>query len=171
MLTYKQLVDSTIKYAGRRRLNIDVDGELVSITPNVRAGLITFRFRVKSVKKRNEGYTVWLQFYNVVYGDHPLSSTSIKLIDKDTGEPLYFERLSLTNVGKKNYIRVRCACQDFRFRFAWEDRANQALYGGVPKSYQRVPGSTRPPVNPEHLPGICKHIAACMRTIEHFFCR
>ena len=171
MMTLKELYDSTIKYAGRRRFIIDVDGKLVDIIPNVKAGIITFRFRVKSVSRKNEGYNTWVQFYGIKYSDRPQTSDSVKIIEKDTGKPLYFERISLTNPKAKNYVRVRCACQDFRFRFAWEDRANGCVYGGVPRSYQRVPGSTRPPVNPEHLPGICKHIFQCCKSIERYFCR
>lgn len=171
MLTFKQLYDSTIKFKTWRRNYPDVDGKLVDIIPNISAKLITFRFRVKSVRNANEGYNTWIQFYNIEYGDHPLSSTSVKIIEKDTGKPLYFERISLVDARRKNYVRVRCSCQDFRFRFAWEDRANQCLYGGVPKSYQRVPGSTRPPVNPEHIPGICKHIFQSAKAIEHYFAR
>lgn len=171
MLTFKQLYDSTVKYRKWARAYPDVDGKLVDIIPNTRAKMITFRFRVKSVTRINEGYNVWMQFYNVDFDDHPMSSTSIKIIEKDTGNPLYFERISLVDNRKKNYVRVRCGCADFRFRFAWEDRANKCLYGGVPRSYQRVPGSTRPPVNPEHIPGICKHIFQCCKSIERYFCR
>lgn len=171
MLTFKQLYDSTVKYRKWARVYPDVDGKLVDIIPNTRAGLITFRFRVKSVQKRNEGYNVWMQFYNIEFGEKPISSTSVKIIEKDTGKPLYFERIALVDNKKKNYVRVRCSCADFRFRFAWEDRANKCLYGGVPRSYQRVPGSTRPPVNPEHIPGMCKHIFQCAKGIEYYFCR
>lgn len=171
MMTFKQLYDSTVKFRHWRSDYPNVDGELVSITPNTSAKLITFRFRVKSVSNANEGYNTWLQFYNIEYSDHPLSSTSIKIIEKETGKPLYFERISLTDTRKKNFVRVRCGCQDFRFRFSWEDRANKCLYGGVPKSYKRKPGSTRPEVNPKHIPGICKHIFQCAKGIERYFCR
>lgn len=168
MKTFKQLYDDTKKYSkGNQRFVKDVDGKLVNIIPNVRAKLITFRFRVKSQTKSNEGYNVWLQFYDTQFGDRPLSSTSVKILDKDTGKPLYFEKIDLF----KQPCRVRCGCQDFRFRFAWEDRAVQALYGGVPKGYTPVPGSNRPPVNPEHIPGFCKHIYQCALAIQHYFAR
>lgn len=171
MLTFKQLYDSTMKYRKWARSYPDVDGKLVDIIPNVSAGILTFRFRVKSVTKINEGYNTWIQFYNVKFSDHPLSSTSIKIIDKDTKEPLYFERISLVDASKKNYVRVRCSCYDFRFRFAWEDKAVQALYGGRPARYTRKPGSTRPEVNPQHIPGMCKHIYQCAKGIERYFTR
>lgn len=171
MMIFKQLYDSTLKYRKNAWNYPDVDGQLVNIVPNPSAGLITFHFKVKSQKHRNEGYMVRIQFYNVEFSDHPLSSTSIKIIDKDTGKPLYFERISLTDKNKKNFVRVRCGCSDFRFRFAWEDRAVNALWGGVPKGYTPVPGSKRPPVNPEHLAGMCKHVYACAKAIQQYFSR
>lgn len=175
MLTFKDLYDSTMKFTKKmkssNRTKKDVKGELVGIIPNTLAKTITFRFRVKSATEIGEGYNVWLQFYNIDFSDHPLSSKSVKIIDKDSGNPLYFEKISLTDNLKKNYVRVRCGCQDFRFRFAWEDRAHKCLYGGVPKSYTRKIGSTRPPVNPDHIPGMCKHIFQCAKAIEHYFAR
>lgn len=175
MLTFKQLYDSTMKFIktmkARNRTIEDVKGQLVDIIPNPYAKTITFRFRVKSSTHITEGYNTWLQFYNIEYSDHPLSSKSVKIIEKDTGKPLYFEKISLTDSKRKNYVRVRCGCQDFRFRFAWEDRANKCLYGGVPKSYTRKPGSTRPPVNPAHIPGMCKHVFQCALSVQRYFSR
>lgn len=172
MLIFKQLYDSTLKYRHWARLYPNVTGELIDIIPNTAANLITFRFRVKSVRNANEGYNVWLQFYNVEFSDHPLSTNnSVKIQNKYTEEPLYFEKISLTTKANKNYVRVRCSCMDFRHRFAWEDRAVKALYGGIPAKYTRKPGSNRPPVNPKHIPGMCKHIFDCAKSIEKYFSR
>lgn len=171
MLIFKQLYDFTRKFKSWRAHYPDVDSTLVDIIPNVKAKLLTFRYRVKSQTKRNEGYNVWIQFYNVEFDTKPISSTSVKIINKATNEPLYFERISLTEKARKNYVRVRCGCADFRFRFAWEDRDAGCLYGGVPKGYTPVPGSNRPPVNPDHIPGMCKHIFMCAKGSEHFFMR
>lgn len=176
MKTFKDLYEDVLKYNEKYaktsgRLVKDVDGKLIDIIPNIRAKMITFRFRAKSQSESNEGYNVWLQFYNVEFSDHPISSSSVKIIDKKTKNPLYFERISLTDRKKKNYVRVRCSCMDFRHRFSWEDRAVQALYGAPPAKYKRKPGSNRPPVNPEHIPGFCKHIWNCAKAIEHYFGR
>ena len=68
-------------------------------------------------------------------------------------------------------MRVRCNCPDFQFRFAWEDRGKQALYGGPPKSYVRKtpdPPIGRPYVNPEQIPGICKHLYDFAKQLEPF---
>jgi hypothetical protein len=55
-------------------------------------------------------------------------------------------------------IMVRCDCHDFRWRFAYYDKVNGALYGATPPPY--TPVSNRGPVNPRHLPGVCKHTMA-----------
>lgn len=62
-------------------------------------------------------------------------------------------------------------CPDFQFRFSWEDRAQQALYGGPPKVYIRKtppPPLGRPEVNPEFIPGICKHLYDFAKQLEPF---
>lgn len=175
MYTFKDLYDSTMKFMkrmnGTDRTSIDVDAKLVDIVPNTYSKIITFKYRVKSVKKRNDGYNCYLQFYNVEFSDHPISSSSVKIIEKDTGKPLYFERISITEKKRQNYVRVRCTCFDFRHRFAWEDKAVNALYGGAPAKYTPKPGSNRPPVNPDHIPGMCKHLIACARGSQHYFMR
>jgi hypothetical protein len=172
MYTFKELYDSTKKYRPWARSYPDVSGKLVDIIPNMTSKILTFRYRVESTSKSNEGYNVWVQFYNVEMSNKPITSKSIKIIDTRTKEPIYFERISVTDPSKKNYVRVRCGCKDFQFRFAWEDRAVNALYGGPPKSYKRVsPPSGRPPVNPQSLPGMCKHIFAAVRDSQRFFMR
>ena len=82
------------------------------------------------------------------------------------------------NIAPKRYIRpislsskevkVRCDCHDFRWRFAYYDDIHQALYGATPPPYTRVPGSTRGPVNPRHLPGLCKHLMAAFRQLHNY---
>jgi hypothetical protein len=100
----------------------------------------------------------------------PITTNSIKIIN-EKGNPVYFERISITDNKNKNWCRVRCSCSDFKHRFAWEDRDVNALFGAPPAKYTPVPGSNRPPVNPEHIPGMCKHIFGCAKGLEHYFMR
>ena len=170
MLTFKQLYDSTIFFSHWRGSYPDVTTELVAIIPNLLTHQITFKYRAKSASNSNEGYNVYVQFYNVNMDIKPITTNSIKIVDKD-GDSVYFERISITDPNPKNWCRVRCGCMDFRHRFAWEDRAVNALYGPPPPSYTPVPGSKRGPVNPEHIPGFCKHIFAAVRDHQRFFMR
>lgn len=63
-------------------------------------------------------------------------------------------------------IKVRCDCHDFRWRFAYYDDVHKALYGATPPPY--VPVSNRGPVNPRHLPGMCKHLMAALKTLHSY---
>lgn len=55
------------------------------------------------------------------------------------------------------YARVRCNCPDFYYRFAHYDHNDQSLWGPAPPPYQRKTDN-RPPVNPDQVPGMCKHL-------------
>jgi hypothetical protein len=57
----------------------------------------------------------------------------------------------------QNNVMMRCSCQDYRFRFQHANALVKVLFGRR-KKYKRVEGSTRKPVNPDHIPGYCKHI-------------
>ena len=57
----------------------------------------------------------------------------------------------------KSDVKVRCTCLDFYFRWSVWDQRDKALTGEPPEPYQRKTDSY-PPVNPQQLSGICKHI-------------
>jgi hypothetical protein len=57
----------------------------------------------------------------------------------------------------KTPCRVRCTCHDFYFTWGWWDYAIGCLAGPRPKPYRRKT-STYPERNPQHIPGLCKHI-------------
>jgi hypothetical protein len=71
----------------------------------------------------------------------------------DDGTVTYYEVPSL----KDSPVRMRCSCSDFRFRFMYPNSLKKALFGKV-RRYTRVQNSNRPPVNPDNIPGYCKHI-------------
>lgn len=58
--------------------------------------------------------------------------------------------LNSTNVG------VYCNCQDYQMRFAYYNVQNNCHVGAPPKPYTKT--SDRPEVNPQHVPGMCKHL-------------
>lgn len=57
----------------------------------------------------------------------------------------------------RNRVQVRCGCPDFYFRFGWYLKENNAFYGKGPKPYVRKT-TWWPSVNPERIPGMCKHL-------------
>lgn len=57
----------------------------------------------------------------------------------------------------KTSCRIRCTCHDFYFTFGWWDYNEGALAGPRPKPYRRKT-TWWPERNPQHVPGLCKHI-------------
>lgn len=60
---------------------------------------------------------------------------------------------------------VSCDCADFRWRFAMTNFADGSLIGSPPPTYIRKT-TTRPPVNPLNVIGLCKHLTKFVETLE-----
>jgi len=65
----------------------------------------------------------------------------------------------------QNTLRVRCDCLDFYWRFASFNAKDKSLIGKAPTAYQRI--SNRGPVNPQEVPGVCKHLIAAIKALKH----
>jgi len=70
--------------------------------------------------------------------------------------------LSELNVNSR--IRTRCQCDDYYFMWSYWNSREKALLGPH-KPYVRVPGSNRPPVNPDESPGLCKHLLVLIKKL------
>lgn len=57
-----------------------------------------------------------------------------------------------------------CSGRDFRFRWEYALSLVKSLVGPFRK-YKKVSGSTRPPVNPDDIPGYCKHIRTVVNSL------
>ena len=57
-------------------------------------------------------------------------------------------------------------CPNFYFMFGYWDKKNEVLSGPSQKKYVRKT-KTRPEVNPQHLPGMCKHILRVIIALKH----
>jgi len=64
-------------------------------------------------------------------------------------------------------VRVRCNCLDFQFRFSEYNAKDKSLIGRPSRPYRPVQGSTRGPVNPKQVPGVCKHLIAAVKALKH----
>jgi hypothetical protein len=65
---------------------------------------------------------------------------------------------------RENDVYVRCECQDFYWRFNWYNADDKSLYGRRRAPYE--PTGTRPPVNPDEVPGFCKHLLKLIKALE-----
>ena len=66
---------------------------------------------------------------------------------------------------RENDIKVRCNCLDMYYRFSLWNYNSGALYGRKPPMYRRKT-TTYPSVNPNRVPGICKHLIKYMDALQ-----
>ncbi len=137
---------------GKRLYSIQmVDIKSTSFVPYI--GVKTLLVSSMALGEEHEGNRKWyrpmLLFTGVNYTpEKGPNSVTVRYQNKD----YFFDKLSL----ELNDARVRCDCPDFRFRFSWWNAQRKSLYG-QPQKYVRKT-TTRPPVNPMKVIGICKHI-------------
>ena len=86
-----------------------------------------------------------------VHYDMADTATNIS-IDRG-GKKFYVEPVELNSTT----VAVSCNCADYVMRFAHTNSANNCHVGQLPPPYTRKT-TTRPPVNPDNVPGLCKHL-------------
>lgn len=99
----------------------------------------------------NGQYRQALQFVRVTF-DKQDTPENITFVATD-GQDYHVQPISLA----AHNVKVRCNCLDFHFRFATWNFSDNSIVGPAPKPYRRVT-NTRPPANPDHVPGLCKHL-------------
>lgn len=109
---------------------------------------------------QNEGrqYNTIVLFKKVKYYDEPQREAA-ELVAND-GLTYYFDRLSDTSQD----VLVRCNCNDFKYRFNYQDHIGKSLYGTKVKAYKSE--GLRGPANPLGLPGMCKHLMKTMTVLN-----
>lgn len=123
-------------------------------TPFVKDERIIYKANIigeKKPKKPVQLYTAYIEFQDVVFTETKDNDYSIKEINR--GKKIYHKPIT---VDRRN-IQLRCNCADFGFRFSKQLYDVEGLIG-MYRKYKRVPGSTRPPVNPNDYLGVCKHL-------------
>jgi hypothetical protein len=106
----------------------------------------------------NSSYNTRAIFENVIFKNDPDQNTA-SIIATD-GEEYHFNRI---NKGRSD-IKVSCSCLDFYYRFAAFNHKANALASEPPKPY--VKKTDRAPVNPNEVPGVCKHIIRLVEELE-----
>lgn len=161
MLNLKQLAQGTLK-AGRKTTTFLGTIKIIALA-DAKTKKATFIGNVRSQSDRGTSvYKTVIVFENVALTPVskrqkiPLKHFSIK----DRQGNTYLSPM-LTNTHK---VKIRCNCMDFRFAWAeWVKRAG-SLFGKDFPPYVRKT-TTRPPVNPKQLPGMCKHLFMTARVL------
>lgn len=104
-------------------------------------------------------YQQALQFQRVQF-DEQETPDNISILGNDN-QVYHVHPIQLTN----HNVKVRCNCLDFHFRFAHYNSPDKSLVGRPPPPYVRKT-TTRPPVNPMQVPGMCKHLLKVVEVLE-----
>jgi len=170
MMTLKQLITSTYNFAEWRMSLEDIKFNKFLLQPQIGTKILLATSRAKSSgKSGNKEYVTLIQFLGVEYEEHEPSDdehTAIKLLtgpDADASTVYLYDPLD----GNKINVQVECSCSDYYFRFAWWNYEHGCHYGRRPRPYVPVKGSNRPPVNPDHIPGMCKHLNSLVETLKY----
>ncbi len=117
---------------------------------------------VKSMSTSNgHQYQQALQFNGVAF--EPEDTDNNATFQASDGEDYHVQPLQLNG----HYVKVRCSCLDFRFRFADYNSQDKSLVGRPPPLYQRKT-TTRPPANPARVPGMCKHLLKLVQMLQQY---
>lgn len=150
-LTVKDLMDGTSKfrfpvdkYPQSKFININ------KVTPSIGVKTLTFYGEAPSFTRSTAGYNQTIQFKDILYSeDEPqVDKNNWYYLDDNN---VWYKKPELN----KHDLAVRCGCPDFRFRFSYANKKQKALFGNL-ISYTKK--TDRPPLNPDHIPGMCKHL-------------
>lgn len=151
-LTLSQLIENAKKVLGRDHFEDRKPKVLKYFSqPGVKV------FRVNGIVKGEvEEYDLNINFEQVSFSDTQDRKHFLRVPTAGRSEQVFMEQLTYD----KHYVKVWCSCTWFRFACEWYLHEHNALFPRrQPRPYTKVAGSTRPSVNPDQLPCVCKHIA------------
>lgn len=160
-LTYNQLLaqtkrGDTIKDSPREQNANKVQAQEINLIPSLPDNTLTAKARMQSSGKFYEALIVLsgVKFFNE--GGH--GRQQIQTAD---GATYYIDPVR----PYKANVKVRCNCLDFYFRFSVWDQRDDALTGEPPERYHRKTVNY-PPVNPQKISGVCKHIISLANQLK-----
>lgn len=106
----------------------------------------------KSVMEgETDDYLTYIQFFDLEYSD--VKDDQFTEAETVAGKVKFHKKPSVAT----NPVALKCSCTDFRFCFEKELFDNKGLIGAWRKYIPVKPPSGRPPKNPKHVMGMCKH--------------
>lgn len=124
-------------------------------------GMKMLHVKSSTVSTNGNRYNQAIQFLKVEF--EPEDTTENATFQASDGEDYHVHPLDLDG----HNVKVRCNCLDFRFRFANYNSEDKSLVGRPPPLYQRRT-TTRPPVNPDQVPGVCKHLLKVIEMLQRY---
>ena len=133
----------------RQHATNEVRIQRVDIIPYV--GTQMLHVRAISTGSSGQQYQQAIQFLRVKF-EPTKTPENVEVLAND-GKTYYIQSIDLNN----HNVKVRCNCLDFYHRFAFWNHGDKSIVGRAPAPYQRKT-TTRPDVNPDLVPGMCKHL-------------
>lgn len=160
-LTYNKLLTQTksgetIRNSPRQTNANKVQVQEVNLIHSLQEKTLTAKSRTRTDGKTYESIIVFNQVSFFNEGGH--GRQEIQVVD---GSTLFIDPIR----PYKSNVQVRCGCLDFYFRFSVWDQRDDALAGDPPEPYQRRT-DTYPPVNPQKVSGVCKHIIGLVNYLK-----
>lgn len=125
------------------------------VIPSVSDRTVLFKARIVG---EESNYQVQIRFINSTFADGEQPGfTSVKAMD---GRDYFIKQYTAAQAQAK----VKCTCLDFYYRFSIWNHGNKSLEGDPPPPY--VKRTDRAPVNPNKVPGACKHIIKFMTFLK-----
>jgi hypothetical protein len=129
MKTLQELIEDTRSYSAKRISNLpQIEFNDLQKTHELRDGIEVTVIRGSAASERNPD-----EVYEV----------QIEAVGQDIDVDL-------------TPVQVRCTCSDFYWRFAAHNHKYGCLCGPEPEPYEKK--TDRKPVNPDEIPGLCKHL-------------
>ena len=113
--------------------------------------------------KGKRKYRTSVQFFELQFSETKSKFFSVPA--KVGGKLMYHQVPNL----KENSVKLKCECEDFRFRFEKELFDNKGLIGRFRKYVRKTPPPPEghPFANPEELMGYCKHVHSLLTSLKN----
>jgi len=150
-LPLQTLIDNSEKVFGRTHY-VDRTIKIEKMTPQIGVKSL----RIDGSAHGNKFYPLSMIFYDMEYSDKKDAAHPLTVQYRTDGDIKTTYASKLTT---KQPVRIFCGCASFRYYCEWYlAKSGNLLPQRKPRPYHRVPGSTRPSVNPLKLPNLCKHV-------------
>ena len=124
--------------------------QLVNMVPF--SGTKTLLLQLKCFGETEDSeHIVNMQFEGLKYVDEVPKNAEYKTFEYK-GEQYHFEHPTIDTE-----VKVRCSCSDYTYRFSYANWKAKCQFGSKPKAYKKK--TNRKPLNPDLIPGMCKHIS------------
>jgi hypothetical protein len=145
------LIDSTRQVRRRQYPTRKIGAFDFKYVPQSRQLFISCTAFPLDPSSRRSPYKLSIAFNAIGSSDTADSKHLLKYANPGTGTLERFLEQPTVN----HTCRVRCQCPDFYFMWEYYDKSNKALIGRHIPYIRKT--TTRPPRNPDHMPGLCKH--------------